>query len=515
MQGSELKPILLAALGLALAYPPVPAGFLVPFVLAYLFHQFQELKPGTAFARGYLFGVVLGTLTLYWIAVNTLAGAVLTILINALQYALAAWLFSLLWCRRPRLAWAALPVLWTALEFLRHFSDLRFNWLSLAYTQTYYLPFIQFIEWTGYLGLSALLVTLAVLWHRIHYQKQPLWREGALFLLLIALPLAYGTARINNLRSKMYPGLRAGLVQPNVNPWHKWEPSFQDSAYQMLEQATLQLVQQDSSVSLVVWPETATPFFLRYKTDYLHRIQSLVDRLGIYLITGTPDYHYFPEEKAYRTYNAAFFFQPGGTGIEAYYKMALVPVAESMPFKTWLPFLQRIDVGGGNFSPGKAFKVFTARVPFRAGHFQNHRFAVLEDTQSQRFTVGISTVICFESVFPHLVRRFVQHGARLLAIITNDGWFGPTSGPQQHARYAVLRAVENRVSIVRCANTGISLFVDLVGHIDQQLGYLRAGTLVADLPIAGHQTFYTRHGDWPGWISLLLMPVILGMGVRP
>ncbi|RMG65967.1 MAG: apolipoprotein N-acyltransferase [Calditrichaeota bacterium] len=514
MQWNELKPVLLAAVGLALAYPPVPAGFLVPFVLAYWFRHLQGLPPGTAFARGYLFGVVLGTLTLYWIAVNTIAGAVLAILINALQYAVLAWGFAWLYRRRPTLAWASLPLFWTALEFLRHFSDLRFNWLSLAYTQTYYLPFIQFIEWTGYLGLTALLVSLAVLWHRIQQLRKPLWREGALFLLLIALPLAYGTARMKTLRSQMYPGIRAGLVQPNVNPWHKWEPSFQDSAYQMLEEATKHLVSQNPGVKLVVWPETATPFFLRHETAYLHRLQHLVDSLKLYLITGTPDYRYFPAEKDVHTYNAAFFFAPQEPGFQAYYKMALVPVAETMPFKSWLPFLRHIDVGGGDFFPGKEFTVFLAQMPFRAGHFQNNRFVLLADSTAQSFRLGISTVICFESVFPHLVRRFVQRGARLLTIITNDGWFGPTSGPQQHARYAVLRAIENRVSIVRCANTGVSLFVDMVGSVFNKLGYNRAGTAVGDLPIYNHPTFYTRHGDWPGWLSLLFTPLVFSMGVR-
>ena len=125
------------------------------------------------------------------------------------------------------------------------------------------------------------------------------------------------------------------------------------------------------------------------------------------------------------------------------------------------------------------------------------------------FRVGASVGICYESVFPHIMRGFVQNGARLLFIITNDGWFGNTSGPRQHARYAIFRAIENRVSVARSANTGISLVILPSGRIIRRLGYNRTGTLVADVPVLTKETFYTRHGDWFAYWNMGALVVIL------
>ncbi len=511
MNKADWRAVGITAVLLALSFPPFPGGFLVPFALAYFIHFMVHRPAAGTFRVGYLKGVLLGALTLFWIGNNTVPGAVVTILINALHYGLIWWMFRRLYDRFKTFALVSLPILWVALEQLRHYSDIRFNWLNLAYTQTYYLPFVQFIEWTGYLGLSFLLLVLAVLLYQVmfeHKRKLPLM---AAIGMLVLLPLGYGELRLNQLEKRLYPAIRVGIVQPNVDPYRKWDVVFQDSAFAMLKAMTLDMAARKPQ--LIIWPETATPFFLRYEQGYLQQVFTLVDSLNAYLITGTPDYRFLPSSQTYRTYNAAFFFSPGSRLLQHYYKMALVPAAESMPFKRLLPFLRKIDVGGGDYDPGTEFQVFWMELPTRQGRYQQHRFLAQEAAPTAPRRVGVSTIICYESIFPHLVRRFVLQGARLLTVITNDGWFGKTSGPYQHAQYAVFRAIENRVSVARSANTGISRLIDPTGRVQQQLGLNRKGNLLGYLPIQQTPTFYTRHGDWFGCLNLVLALLILGGGL--
>ncbi len=510
MNKADWRSVVLVAILLALSFPPFPGGFLVPFTLAFFIHTILHRPDSRTFLMGYLKGVIWGALTLFWIGNNTIPGAVMTILVNALHYGFIWWIFRRIYNFFPRLALLSFPILWVAVEQLRHFTDIRFNWLNLAYTQTYYLPFIQFIEWTGYLGLSFLLVTLAVWLYLIIYRHKRHPAFLAMGLVLILLPWGYGQWRLQQLESKTYPALKVGVIQPNVDPYRKWDAAFQDSAFAMLREMTLTM--QKERPQLVLWPETATPFFLRYEENYLSHVYALVDTLNSYLITGTPDYQFIPSSRAYRTYNAAFFFAPGWRMLQHYYKMALVPAAESMPFKQYLPFLRRIDVGGGDYFPGTEFKVFWMQPEVQPGIYLQHRFRLAEDTTAVSMRIGVSAVICYESIFPHLVRQFVQNGARLLTIITNDGWFGTTSGPYQHAQYAIFRAVENRVSIARSANTGISRLIEPTGRVQTELGLNQKGVLLGYLPVQHTTTFYTRHGDWFGYLNLVLTLLILSGG---
>lgn len=506
MSASNLKTCGFASLLLVLSFPPFPLGFLSPIALAMLIALMSEKTAGDAFRLGYVNGIIWGSFTLYWIGANTVPGAAIAILINSLHYAFVWWMFRIIHRRRPELALWSFPALWTAVEYLRHFSDLRFNWLNLAYTQTYYTPFIQFVEWSGYLGLSFLLALMSVLLYKIIFRKTKVLVHGFILLLLVLLPLVYGLVRIPALQTGQMPAIKVGLVQPNVDPFQKWEPAFQDSAYRLLEKATLQMA--DEKPALVVWPETATPFFLRSEEKYLSRVFRFVDSLQLYLITGTPDFQYVPRENDYRTFNAAFFFAPGKHYFQTYYKMALVPAAESMPFKKALPFLRKLDVGGGDFFSGREFTVFEMRLP--ASEMMSHSSNKNDTVTTGEKEIGVSTIICFESIFPQLVRQFVKSGARLLTIITNDGWFGNTSGPYQHAQYAVLRAVENRVSIVRCANTGISMFIDPAGRILKRASLNTFAALLYPVPISDRVSFYTRFGDLPGLFSLIFSVGLIG-----
>ncbi len=497
MTRSNWKIIVPVAVLLTLSFPPFPLGFLAPVALAVLLNYILNLPNNHGFAIGYWSAVLWGFFTLYWIANNTLPGMLLTVLIGALHYGIVWWLIRRVHEYFPRLALGLFPVIWVAAEFVRQFTDLRFNWLNLAYTQTYYLPFIQIAEITGYLGVSFILAAIGVLLYIAWQRPARRWWAVGGIVLLIGLPAMYGTLRLEELDNQPLPRVKVAVIQPNVDPYQKWEPAFQQQAFAILDSLTLQAVADSPRV--VIWPETATPFFLRNERKYLQRIHQVVDSFNFCLLTGTPDYQYNPQAKEYYTYNAAFFFRPHLTPFEFYYKMALVPAAESMPFKQYLPFLRKINVGGGDFFPGKEFKVFRCATELQTPG----------NPAPVKGEVRLSVAICYESVFPQIVRGFVRNGANLLAVITNDGWFGTTSGPYQHQQYAVFRAIEHRVSVARSANTGISVLIEPTGRVTAHLPLNTAGVLSGWLPVAERTTPYTRWGDWLGWLSLLISAVVL------
>ena len=503
MDRSELKYLLLVAVLFTLSFPPFQFGFLAPLAIAIFLIFLQSKGPRDGFRLGYWLGLFWGAMTLFWISESTVTGALITVLLNSFQYAIIWWLYIVFREKNQAFALFSFPFLWVGFEYIRQFSDIRFNWLALAHTQTYYLHFIQFIEYTGYLGLSFLVICLGISFYMVvQYRGIGRWVPLGVALLLVVSVNVFGQFRIHQLHEKKYNLIKAGLVQPNVDPYLKWDLEFQNEAFRMLMQANHQLA--DEKPNLIVWPETATPFYLRANPTKLAEIQEFLDSTHIFLLTGTPDYQYGNSFEDYRTYNAAFFMAPGHKGFEYYYKTALVPGSETIPFKTYFPFLRHLDVGGGDFFPGHEYTVFNFSLSSAIGEWSTSRYVFSKPVKMKTKKIGLSAVICYESVFPDIVRHFVHEGANILAIITNDGWFGVTSGPYQHAQFAVLRAIENRISILRCANTGISSLIDPTGRIIKKAGLNTRKDLVAYVPVNDEKSFFTRHGDLLGKFTLLM-----------
>jgi len=224
------------------------------------------------------------------------------------------------------------------------------------------------------------------------------------------------------------------------------------------------------------------------------RLQAMADELGVAVFTGAPGSDAVTGEP----YNGAFLVQAGKRSLQSYAKMHLVPFGERTPFRDRIPFLRHIDwsvltgdLGPAEFAPG------TERTLFR---YDDGRFGAL---------------ICFESVFPELVRGNVSGpegsaGADFLVIITNDSWFGATAGPYQHAHIAALRAVENRIAIARCATSGISLFIDAFGRTSSDTPLFEEAVRVAALAPRRGATVYTRHGDVFACTALALSIALVG-----
>jgi len=201
-------------------------------------------------------------------------------------------------------------------------------------------------------------------------------------------------------------------------------------------------------------------------------------------LTGSPDYAHLGGEE-YQYFNSAFFFVPGRTEVQRYSKMRLVPFSEKIPYDEKVYLLRKINFGESDFTPGRDYTLFR--------HPQG-KFAVL---------------ICFESIFPQLAREFHLRGADFLVNITNDGWFGKTPAPYQHAQIAIFRAIENRMSIARCANTGVSMIIDPFGRVSNKTPIFVREGVVADLSLWKQTTFYTRRGEWLSWACVAVAGLFL------
>ena len=236
----------------------------------------------------------------------------------------------------------------------------------------------------------------------------------------------------------------------------------------------------------MIWPETATPFYFEgvdvpypALTDGLRRF---VRSIGTPLLTGSPTYE--KRDNRHLLKNSAFLLDGDGMTKAVYHKVHLVPFGEYVPLKSSLLFfMEKIVQPVGDFQPGSEYTVMKVRLPTG------------DD-------VAIGTVICYEIIFPDLVRRFVNGGATVITTITNDAWFGRTGAPYQHFSMAVLRAVENRVPVVRAANTGISGFIDKNGRILDSSDIFTEAVLSRSLAPGVSKTFYTRFGDVFSWLCI-------------
>jgi apolipoprotein N-acyltransferase len=234
---------------------------------------------------------------------------------------------------------------------------------------------------------------------------------------------------------------------------------------------------------LIIWPETATPFFFQDAKKYQPLILDIPKKIHTFLLFGTPSYTI--HQGKVNHHNSAYLVSPSGELIGKYDKIHLVPFGEYVPMQDLLFFIGSLGEGIGDFKPGK--EIFNFALP-------QGKFGVL---------------ICFEIIFPDLCRKFVKRGANFLVTITNDAWFGRTSAPYQHFSMAAFRAVENRVFVARAANTGITGFIDPTGKILKEGRIFTEEAMSGTVRLSSQKTFYTLYGDVFAWIcsacSILLL----------
>ena len=488
-----------SGLVLALAFPPLDLEFLGWIGLVPLLLACRGLAPRAAFGVGWLGGAVFYLAIVYWVAHTigaysavpfVLAVAILLLMVSVLACYTGAFTAGLAWLGRGGLpaVWLA-PPLWVAVEWVRSWFIIGFPWASLGYSQYRYHDLVQVAEVTGVYGISAVLVLFNAVAFAVLGERGPRLRRlvPALVLLTLVvtvLPLV-GRRRVAALAARAAGHVRVALVQGNVEQDQKWDPAYQDETvarYQQLTRATI-LAHPD----LIVWPETATPFFFQDPGPLRQAMLDLAAESRANLLFGSPAYLQ-NRAGALQELNRVYLVSPEGREVATYDKIQLVPFGEYVPFQSVLFFVQRLVVAIGDVVPGFDPTVF--QIP--AG-----RFGVL---------------ICYEDIFPALTRRFVARGADFLVNVTNDAWFGRTSAPYQHLAQATLRAVENRVPLVRVANTGISAVVEPDGRIRWQGPLDETVEHVDEVAWPGVRTFYTRFGDVFAWGCVLVTAWAFAVG---
>jgi len=501
-----VKLVVLGAALLVASYPPFPLPFLSFFAIApavLLVRQAaRDSDPRRAFRWGWWYGLAANGLVLYWMIVAlwhftpfSALGYLATIAVLGLATGSLFWFVVRLRLVAPAVPlWVTLPVAWTALEWLiGHLGDVRFPWLGLG-TSLADAPVL--VQWADLAGARG--VTLWLAWCNVAIVEAATDVRGTRYavrrltpvLITVLLALGYGLWRENTLPVREVGVV--GLIQPNEGYREKWDPGHQDEVVAKLLSMTEQVMAL-ARPQLVVWPEAAIPGYLFQNPEWEQAISGLAAASHTPIVAGGlhADLQ-APPPIPY--YNAAFFFDSTGDrrSHPAYGKHYLVPIVERVPFVpvSWMRGIPGLGRWSGGFARGRDLPVYQAAIG---------RFGVL---------------ICYESAFEDLPRRYRALGANFLVNVTNDAWFGRTTAPRQHASHLVLRAIETRMGVARAANSGISEFVDPLGraYAATELG---RDTVVADqLRTSDVITLYVRLGDWVGLLCVLAtlgLATVLGL----
>lgn len=475
---------------LALSFPLFDIESLAWVALVPLLLAIRGSSWKTAFGQGWLAGLVFFAMTLHWVITAMhqygkmpFAVSFLVMLLLAGYCALYVGSFCAVLALTPDRrglirTWTA-PALWVALEWARTYLLSGFPWALLGYSQYHNLTVIQVADVTGVYGVSFMLVLANVVATRIADAvitratdaggRPPLpWIAAPLAATLIAGVVAYGQWRLSPQRDSAGDHtVRIGLVQPNVDQAQKWDAAYRRDTIDRHKRLSLQI---SDEADLVIWPEAATPFLFDVETTYKEELLSFVRERSVPLLFGSPAVESRTDGQL-RLLNSAYLVSGDGVVLDRYDKVHLVPFGEYIPLQGILSFLDKLVVGIGDFVPGPGPRVLGAP----GGR------------------LGI--VICFEVIFPDLVRQFVDQGADYMVTITNDAWFGQSGAPYQHFAMVVFRAVENRIAFARAANTGISGFIDAEGHILRTTDLFVEGALGGEVRTGGPRTFYTAYGD--------------------
>lgn len=457
-------------------------------------------SPGLSFRLGWVAGLILHLLSLYWVAHTqgggpaVVGGAGLMAAYLGLYTGLVSAAVHMALRRWGLVGLLAAPPLWTAAEYLLSLGELAFPWLLLGHSQARFPALVQGAEYTGVYGITfAVVLVNALLALAVIGGGRARRRALAAALAATALVGGHGAAVLHGAPpgDQAGSGLRVAVVQNNMG-LEKWRSGGVEASFVSLEALSRQGVA--AGADLLVWPETAVPCNLGWSADCRQRVRALSAALGAGILTGAPD----TDGDTGEPYNAAFLFRPGALDVPSYAKMHLVPFGERTPFRDRIPFLRDInwsaltgDLGPAEFAPGRRRTLFA----IGAGGAPSAETAQVTETAQFAETARFAVLICFESVFPDHVRRSVAEGADFLVNITNDSWFGQTAGPFQHADLTVLRAVENRIAIARCATSGVSLFVDPYGRTRLRTALGEPAVRVGDIGRRQGTSFYTRHGD--------------------
>ncbi|WP_455377612.1 apolipoprotein N-acyltransferase [Petrachloros mirabilis] len=495
---------------LPFCFPKFDIGLLAWIALIPLHIALDGAHRSQAFWLGWLSGIIGFTGIMAWVvtAMNIygkvpliISYGILILLTAYLGLFVAVYGAGVVWFRTliPRYGLFAAPCLWVTMEWIRTYLLSGLPWSLVGYSQYRQLDLIQIADHLGVYGVSFLIILANVALAELILWLMPLfrgfrpaglpWELVSTSAILISLSWAYSTTLIvNEGFDRPRNTLQVGVVQPNIDQAIKWDAAFREETIKRYDMLTESL---GKGIDLVIWPEAATPFVYEREPLYQIELVAMANRASAPLLFGSPAVRYDADRKPYLL-NSAYLLSPDGQLLGRYDKQHLVPFGEYIPLKSSvLFFLDKLVEGIGDFQAGPGPTILS----FQAGNTG-------EDSAKRHARFGV--LICYEVIFPDLVRRIASNGAEFLVTITNDAWFGESSAPSQHFSMVVFRSVENHLAFARAANTGISGFIDPFGRIIEASPIFTQAALQATIPLRQSHTFYSRFGDVFAYACMLI-----------
>jgi apolipoprotein N-acyltransferase len=524
----NIKNVLLAGLSglmLTASFAPIALDWIAWVSLIPLLISLENKSLSDAFKIGLLVGLFHYLTLIYWI-INVLSRygnlnpivslAALLLLSFYLSLYLAFFALAVAIFKKNRLSslWGAST--WVALEYARSYIITGFPWCLLGYSQYSRLPLIQISDVAGVYSISFVIVLVNCALYNAasltfkkkisantsDYKPEATWHdhnnlnrkrkthngftlrrfgiETLFTFLLVGCIITYGYSRLKEKGNSSSKGreLRVVIVQGNIDQSLKWNSDFQEETVSIYK--NLSLESADFKPHLIIWPETALPYFFQDPSHLSDEVFEVATITNANILFGSPAYE--NKNKSIFYYNRAYMISKKGV-VDYYDKVHLVPFGEYVPLKKYIPFVHRLVPAAGDFSTGKKVKLINAP------------------------GLKIGALICFETIFPDISRKFATQGADTLVNLTNDAWFGHTSAPYQHLSMAVLRCVENGLPMVRAANTGISAFICANGKIVNTSKLFSRENLQTKIKLTQNKTFYSQLGD----IFAILLTITTGI----
>ena len=499
-----------SAVMLALSFPSANLWFLawfafVPLFLAICTCRGTARRAPTVLLLGFLAGIIFFYCAIYWLNSIAVMATIGMVLYLALYFALfVVFAAAIINKNLPIFVKGVLIASWwVTLEFIRSNFLTGFGWALLGYSQTSFLPAIQIADVAGAHGVSFIVMFVNVVVYEFFFVgangRSPLHFVGQLTynrlinlvfcIFLIAAVFIYGFYKLDAIRNTHDARqIKISLIQGNIPQTLKWDESFRGEILKRYFTLTMQAAADKPD--LIIWPESSFPADLELEPVLANQLFNLARSVNTYLLVGANRFIPAKNGEYNDIYNSAFLISPDGLIKSHYDKIHLVPFGEFMPkiprfmYKI-LP--DKINMVG-DFTPGKEYTVFNVGANCRSPL-----------GEAEGSPLHFSALICFEDVFPELSRKFARNGAQLLVNITNDGWYGISSAPFQHAQASIFRAIENRVPVVRSTNTGFSVFIDNKGKIINEVQPFTAGYKTENVFVGAYcntplqVTFYNRY----------------------
>lgn len=529
----------ISGLLLTLSFPQNPMPFfafigLVP--LLFLFYKY-DIPEAHKYILVYVTFFIYHTGSLWWISswtrdtdifllISGLGLDILHPLFFFVPFVIYFWLEKRMGKRKSLILF---PLIFLFFEWSHSLGDVGFPWLTLGNTQILNLYWIQFIDIAGIWGASLIIlyINVLVLLLLVDYIDSGVKqihlfivqsRKASLYItvisLLFFLPYFYGFFAMQKYDYKANllknDNVEVAVIQPNINPWKKWETSAVDQLETLLKTSD-SILATNPNIKLLVFPETAIPMLY---TDFnslqdISILQNWCNLRNVTILTGIAEFYFIPKNEEspstskqlaadpkqyYQTFNSSILVSPNpqyrpGDKIDSYRKSKLTPFGEQIPFQETFPGLSKFalwSVGISSWNIGSGADILQTNIDGK--------------------DVRIGNIICIESIYPDFVKDFVKAKANMFTVITNDGWYDYTVGPRQHYLLACLRAIENRRYVARSANTGISGFISPLGV---SLKEVPQNTRIATnliIPLVDEVTIYSKYGDWlPNIVSTIVL----------